>query len=102
MDLTLKAGGSFIRLNAGGVTIKGTMVKINSGGSAASVKKAKPKCPAQPKEADDAKPGEKFKAPSPPETWEPVSLDFPTLTAQKITLETAAKNGTPFCGTCGK
>jgi type VI secretion system secreted protein VgrG len=102
MDITLKAGGSFIRLNAGGVTIKGTMVKINSGGSAASVKKAKPKCPAQPKEADDAKPGEKFKAPSPPETWEPVSLDFPTLTAQKITLETAAKNGTPFCGTCGK
>jgi type VI secretion system secreted protein VgrG len=102
MDITLKAGGSFVRLNAGGVTIKGTMVKINSGGSAASVKKAKPKVPAQPKEADDAKPGEKFKAPPAPETWEPVSLDFPTLTAQKITLETAAKNGTPFCGTCGK
>jgi len=102
MDITLKAGGSFVRINAGGVTIKGTMVKINSGGSAASVKKAKPKGPAQPKEADDAKPGEKFKAPAAPETWEPVSLDFPTLTAQKITLETAAKNGTAFCATCGK
>ncbi|MEN8218126.1 MAG: type VI secretion system tip protein VgrG [Pseudomonadota bacterium] len=102
MDLTLKAGGSFVRINASGVTIKGAMVKINSGGSAASVKKAKPKGPAQPKEADDAKPGEKFKAPAAPETWEPISLDFPTLTAQKITLETAAKNGTPFCGACGK
>ncbi len=102
MDLTLKAGGSFVRINASGVTIKGTMVKINSGGSAASVKKAKPKGPSQPKEADDAKPGEKFKAPAAPETWEPVSLDFPTLTAQKITLETAAKNGTPFCAACGK
>ncbi|TGO02191.1 hypothetical protein PN36_29135 [Candidatus Thiomargarita nelsonii] len=76
------------------------MVKINSGGSAASVKKAKPKGPSQPTEADDAKPGEKFKAPAAPETWEPISLDFPTLTAQKITLEEAAKNGTSFCAEC--
>ena len=35
-DLTLKGPGGFIRIDAGGVTIKGTMVRINSGGSAGS------------------------------------------------------------------
>jgi type VI secretion system secreted protein VgrG len=34
-DLTIKAGGSFIRLNAEGVTIVGALVKLNSGGNAA-------------------------------------------------------------------
>jgi type VI secretion system secreted protein VgrG len=35
-DLTIKGPGGFIRIDAGGITIKGTMVKINSGGSAGS------------------------------------------------------------------
>lgn len=100
MDITLRAGGSFVRINASGVTIKGKMIKINSGGSPGKVRKAKSQSPAQPQEADNAKPGEKFKAPPPPETWEPVSLDFPTLEAQKLTLKEAAKNGTPFCEPC--
>ena len=34
--LTVKAGGSFITLNSGGVYISGPMVMINSGGSALS------------------------------------------------------------------
>ncbi len=35
-DLTIKGPGGFIRIDAGGVTIMGKMVKINSGGSAGS------------------------------------------------------------------
>lgn len=32
-ELTLKAGGSFIKLDAGGVTVVGPVVKINAGGA---------------------------------------------------------------------
>jgi type VI secretion system secreted protein VgrG len=102
MDITLNAGGSFVRINASGVTIQGPMIKINSGGSAGKIKQAKPKTPKQPQEADNAKPGEQFKVPPVEKVWEAIALDFPTLTAQKLTLQEAAKNGTPFCATCGK
>jgi type VI secretion system secreted protein VgrG len=33
-ELTLKVGGSFVRVDPGGVTIKGSMLKLNSGGAA--------------------------------------------------------------------
>jgi len=39
-DITLKAAGGFIRIDAGGVTIQGTLVRINSGGSAGSASDA--------------------------------------------------------------
>jgi len=32
MELTAKAGGSFVKVDAGGVTISGAEVKVNSGG----------------------------------------------------------------------
>ena len=32
-EITLKAGGSFIKINASGITIVGPQVKINAGGS---------------------------------------------------------------------
>jgi type VI secretion system secreted protein VgrG len=102
MDITLNAGGSFVRINASGVTIQGPMIKINSGGSAGKIKQAKPKTPKQPQEADNAKPGEQFKVPPVEKVWQAIALDFPTLTAQKLTLLEAAKSGTPFCATCGK
>ncbi len=47
-DLTLKGPGGFIRIDAGGVTIKGNLVKINSGGSAGKGSGSKPE------EADEA------------------------------------------------
>jgi type VI secretion system secreted protein VgrG len=50
-DLTIKGPGGFIRIDAGGVTIKGTLVKINSGGSAGSGADASPAGPKDPKEA---------------------------------------------------
>jgi type VI secretion system secreted protein VgrG len=45
-DITLKAPGGFVRVDGGGVTISGTVVKINSGGSAGSAPESKPDKPA--------------------------------------------------------
>ncbi|MFO0761044.1 MAG: type VI secretion system tip protein TssI/VgrG [Byssovorax sp.] len=44
-DLTIKGPGGFIRIDAGGVTIRGHVVKINSGGSAGSGAGASPEEP---------------------------------------------------------
>ncbi|AGP42302.1 hypothetical protein SCE1572_52070 [Sorangium cellulosum So0157-2] len=50
-DLTLKGPGGFIRIDAGGITIKGNLVKINSGGSPGSGSGASPEEPAEAVEA---------------------------------------------------
>lgn len=57
MKLVLKGAGGFIMIDPGGVTIQGTMVKINSGGSASAAKAPKATAPAAPIEADEEKPG---------------------------------------------
>ncbi|MGY2293831.1 hypothetical protein ACW9H6_29390, partial [Pseudomonas sp. SDO528_S397] len=36
MEFTAKAGGSFIKVDAGGVTISGAQVQVNSGGGPGS------------------------------------------------------------------
>ena len=54
--LTLKCGGSLIVLDASGVSIVGTMVKINSGGGGGSAGAASPKDPAEAKIQDDLTP----------------------------------------------
>jgi type VI secretion system secreted protein VgrG len=55
-DLTFKGPGGFVRIDAGGVTIKGNLVKINSGGSAGSGSGASPVAPEDPKEAKITEP----------------------------------------------
>jgi type VI secretion system secreted protein VgrG len=55
-DLTLKGPGGFIRIDAGGVTIKGTLVKINSGGSAGSGSGASPVAALEPLKAEVTEP----------------------------------------------
>ena len=50
-DLTIKGPGGFIRIDSGGVTIKGTKVWINSGGSAGSGAGSHPEDPDTAKEA---------------------------------------------------
>jgi type VI secretion system secreted protein VgrG len=64
MELTIKGPGGFVKIDAMGVTIEGTMVKINCGGSSGSAKSAKPASPKdakpiKPTEADDAVTGQK-------------------------------------------
>jgi type VI secretion system secreted protein VgrG len=63
-QLSLKVGGNFVDIGMGGVTIVGTMVKINSGGSAGSGSAGSPVSPTAPTdpaavpEAGDDSPGE--------------------------------------------
>ena len=51
MQLTLKAAGGFVTIDPSGVTIQGTLVRINSGGAAGSGSGASPQKPKPPKEA---------------------------------------------------
>ena len=58
-ELTLKGGGSFIKLDGGGITLVGPVIKINSGGAPGSGSGAAPISPELPKPADTAPIGEK-------------------------------------------
>ena len=48
MEITLKVGGSFVTIGPSGVTIKGPMVMINSGGAAGSGTAPSPVAPTAP------------------------------------------------------
>ncbi|WP_437668806.1 type VI secretion system Vgr family protein [Sorangium sp. So ce131] len=50
-DVTLKGPGGFLRIDAGGVTISGTLVLINEGGSPGSAADARTTAPEEPREA---------------------------------------------------
>ncbi len=95
-NLTLKVGGNFINLNPAGVFITGTMVFINSGGSAGSGAGCSPDAPKDPDEADKADPGQASGPPMklaakktvvPPSSYSPAAL----------VLKAAAQSGAPFC-----
>ncbi len=96
MSITLKAGGGFIVVGPAGVTISGTPVLINSGGSAGSGSGSSPEAPKQPKAAADDQAGGMDQSPPPkppkPETY------GPSATALKL----AAKDGKPFCEKCAE
>ena len=103
MSITLKAGGGFVVVGPAGVTISGTPVLINSGGSAGSGSGCSPDAPKAPKEADKADPGQVSDvAPRTPPTATPATpLTIKAVAqAQAQTLKTAAENGTPFCEKC--
>ncbi len=85
--LTLKVGGNFISIDPSGVTILGTLVKINSGGSAGSGSGASPHPPKDPKEADKADPGQIGAPPPAPASYSPAAM----------VLKQAALSGAPFC-----
>lgn len=87
-SITIKAGGGFIVVGPAGVTISGTPVLINSGGSAGSGSGCSTATPSLPDEADNAVPGE------------PVQIEAAESTsAQAQTLVNAAESGAPFCDT---
>jgi type VI secretion system secreted protein VgrG len=58
-EICLKVGGNFIDINPAGVSIVGTMVMINSGGSAGSGCGSSPTDPADPTKPDQADDGSK-------------------------------------------
>ena len=58
-SITMKGPGGFVKVDGQGVTILGTLVKINSGGSAdtgCGASPEKPEAPEAPKDAEEAKP----------------------------------------------
>jgi len=83
-QISLKVGGNFIDIGPAGVTIQGTVVNINSGGSAGSGSGCSPQSPREPLEADEAQVGR--------------DPDLSAIQAQ--VLESAAESGTPFCEQC--
>jgi type VI secretion system secreted protein VgrG len=97
MQLSLKAAGGFVDIGPAGVSISGTLVNINSGGSAGSGAGCSPDAAKEPKEAATADPGQVSESPKPPKPPTPEKFS-----AQATTLQSAAKDGTPFCEECEK
>ncbi|MGI9074452.1 MAG: type VI secretion system Vgr family protein, partial [Bryobacteraceae bacterium] len=96
--LTLKVGGNFININPGGVFIKGTMVMINSGGSAGTGAGASPQAPKDPTEADKADPGQMGQMTA-RQVHTPSTLNLATISPAAAVLRSAAHSGAPFCDT---
>jgi type VI secretion system secreted protein VgrG len=84
-SLSLKVGGNFINLNPGGIFISGTMVGINSGGSAGQGAGCAPDKPDLPAEAGKGVPG--GRTPTPRNQW--------SKGARSLSL--AAQSGAAFC-----
>ncbi|WP_446686662.1 bacteriophage T4 gp5 trimerisation domain-containing protein, partial [Pseudomonas lopnurensis] len=56
-ELTVKAAGSFVKLDAGGITLGGPVIKANAGGSPGKGSGARPILPGQVSPADADRPG---------------------------------------------
>ena len=86
VTISLKAGGSFITVGPAGVSISGTMVLINSGGSPLPASSpGKPEKATEPEEAIEVEPG--------------VVTD-PLQQLQAQALRNCAESGAPFCQQC--
>ena len=86
ISISLKAGSNFINIGPAGVSIVGTMVMINSGGSAQSANApAKPENAEAPEEAIESDSGK---------------VIDPIQQLQAQALVNAAAQGQPFCAEC--
>jgi type VI secretion system secreted protein VgrG len=94
-NITLKVGGNFININPKGISIQGTQVMINSGGTATIGGGALPDPPRAPRLADNGDPGSKPQLPPKKTPVKPQQYN-----AGAVVLKQAAKNGTPFCEKC--
>ena len=81
-ELTFKAAGSFIKLDASGITMVGPIIKVNSGGSPGVGSGAAPIPPGKVKPADADKAGGLL------------------IQAQKQALQRAARTAQPVCEIC--
>ena len=106
--LSLKVGGNFVVIDSTGVSIVGTMVNINSGGSAGSLT-AQPKAPKDAVAAADGTAGGAATAmTAKSRTTAANSIVWQDLTRAEIVnqavqvaaLEDAAVSGKPFCALC--
>ena len=109
-SLTLKVGGNFINMNSVGIFISGTMVFINSGGSAVPGVGAMLTPPTDPKVADTADPGQLGSvSASPGQVASYGAAEVSALAGggmgggagspMAAALQSAAQSGAPFCDT---
>lgn len=95
--ISLKNGSNFVLIDASGVTIVGSQVKLNSGGSPLSSSiTGSPPSPAEPEEADEVEPGEDT-------TFSPDAGVAPPAEAdphkgQWISIELKDPDGNPVAG----
>ncbi len=95
MQLSLKVGGNFIDIGPAGISISGTLVNINSGGSAGSGGGSAPDAPKDASEAMTPEAGAPTPPPPPPT---PPSPNTWGATAQ--VQQRAAEEGRPFTEVC--
>ena len=98
MELTAAGGGSFLKLDPGGVTLSGANIKMNSGGSPGKGSGIKIKPPVIPNAADQDKAGERTQRAllnSVPPAPKRTSLN-------PLRLITAAEQAVPFCKECAE
>ncbi|CEG54236.1 Rhs element Vgr protein [Stutzerimonas xanthomarina] len=81
-ELTFKAAGSFMKLDASGITMVGPVIRMNSGGSPGKGSGAAPVLPGKVRAADADKAGELL------------------IQAQKHALQQAARTALPICEIC--
>ncbi len=93
MQVTLKVGGNFVDIGPAGIFIKGTMVMVNSGGSAGSGTAAQPIAPKDAKEAMTSEGGAVIDKPTPPTA--------PTaFSPQADSFKLASATGAAFVAPC--
>src|SRR5690606_20707468 len=97
-ELSIQAGGSFITLDAGGVTLVGAQVKLNAGGSAGKGSPAQPLAPSIP-QADTAPASVKHK---PPVANTPAPTPSPSQLAVAQTARELGASRCPVCEACAE
>ena len=105
-QLSLKVGGNFIDISSAGISIKGTMVNINSGGAAGSGGGSSPTAPTAPEAPDPPKPANEAVKADPGQKTAPPPVRTPpppvTFSPAALVLQAAAAAGTPFCEECAR
>ncbi|MFD1699605.1 type VI secretion system tip protein VgrG, partial [Halopseudomonas phragmitis] len=86
IELTARGGGSFLKLDPSGVTLNGPGIRINSGGAAGRLARARP-----------ALPGDVHTAPA----EQPGNPLMTLSSAQHAIMRTASQLDSDFCPVCG-
>lgn len=99
-SLTVKAGSGTICLDQAGVSIQGSLVRINEGGSPMPVILSNPTLPGSPAEALNDQPGAVLQKTSSSTIPTPPPLDIDRTQAQRTMLEEANALDSPFLENC--
>ena len=103
VQITLKGAGGFVDIGPGGVTIQGTLVNINSGGSAGSGSGSSPQAPDVPKlplEPEPIEGGSNTTVSQTPAKVQKTTTSKAVTDPKAAVLIAAAKSGTPFVEPC--